>query len=106
MAVDLILVTAVFIGFLWGYQRGILKTLMGFLSVAVGIMVCILLFRFGGDELLTNIDLSEMEQLAVILSLSMVAGWLITSLFGSLLNTIADKTMLGVPNRLIGGLFF
>jgi uncharacterized membrane protein required for colicin V production len=106
MSVDLIILAAVLIGFLWGYQRGILKTLVGFLSVAVGIVVFVLLFRFGGRELFTSFDLSEMEQLAVMLSLSMVSGWLITSLIGSLLNTIADKTMLGVPNRLIGGLFF
>jgi uncharacterized membrane protein required for colicin V production len=106
MPIDLIILAFVLIGFIWGYQRGILKTLVGFLSVAIGVVVFILLHRFGGADLLSTLDLSELEQIAIMLSLSMVTGWLITSLIGSLLNTIADKTMLGLPNRLVGGLFF
>ena len=94
-------------GFYKGFKKGLIVELASILAIILGIYLCAkfsdVVADFLGTELHSNVSSLYLSILAdIVLFLGI---FILVNLLGKSIQKVAEKLFLGLPNRILGGLF-
>ncbi|MBT0607088.1 CvpA family protein [Aequorivita echinoideorum] len=102
---DVIIGVILIIAFFMGFSKGLLRALASLVGIVVGVY-CALFFREPvGDYLIRWFDWSADTTSAVAFILTLVLVMILFSILGRILTKVADFAMLGIFNKIFGGIF-
>lgn len=102
---DLALAVILVSGAVWGFRKGFIKAVLGFLAIGMGIWAGV---KFSGllEKLLSDLELIPVEANYIIsLLVTILLVYLGIKLAGKILHGITHSVGLGIFNRLGGALF-
>lgn len=92
-------------GMVWGYQNGLIKSILGFLGIGIAIWIG---FKFSNitEEFVSEIDAIPHELISVVsLIFTIVLIYFAVKLIAKILHSVTHTIGLGIFNRLGGVLF-
>ena len=92
-------------GLVWGYQKGLIKAVLGFLGIGLAIWIG---FKFSEitEKYITGIDAIPNELISVVsILVTIVLIYFVVKLIAKILHSITHTIGLGIFNRLGGAVF-
>ncbi len=101
IVVGIILIIAFFIGF----SKGLLRALASLVGIVVAVYCGMFFSGFVGDLLIRWFDWSADMTNIVAFAITFILVMILFSIVGRILTKVADFAMLGIINKLFGGIF-
>ena len=103
--IDIVLGVILLIAFYIGFKRGFFLALASLIGVIAGVYCAIYFSDFAAAYISRWFDWSEQTVNMVAFAITFLGVLILVSLAGKFLTKIADFAMLGVFNKLLGGIF-
>ena len=103
--IDIVLGILILLGLYKGLKKGLFVEIASLLAIIVGIYGAIHFSYIASDYLSENEAISERYVRIAAFFITFIAIIIIVSLAGKLLTKIADFAMLGILNKIAGGIF-
>ena len=105
MYLDIIIAAPLLYGLIKGFSNGLIKEIIGLLSLIIGIYVAVNFSIFLEPYLADIFDNYEQFKPILAFAILFVAAILIIKLIGSLVNKLTKVLALGFISRIFGGIF-
>jgi len=102
---DIVLGIILLIGFIGGFRKGLFVALASLIGLIVGVYGAIYFSDYAASHLAENFDWTEQTTQLVSFAVTFLAIVILISLAGKALTKIADFAMLGILNKILGGVF-
>ncbi len=103
--IDIVLGAILLIAFYIGFKRGFFLALASLIGVIAGVYCAIYFSDFAAAYISRWFDWSEQTVNMVAFAITFLGVLILVSMAGKFLTKIADFAMLGVFNKLLGGVF-
>ena len=104
-SVDIILGIILLIAFYTGYKKGLFVALASLIGLVLGAIGAIYFSDYAGAYIAQWFDWSDKTTKLVAFAVTFLAIVFIVSLLGKFLTKVADFAMLGIFNKILGGVF-
>jgi len=103
--IDIVLGIILLLAFYGGYKKGLFVTLASLIGIVAGVFGAIYFSGFAAGYISKSFDWNEQTVNMVAFAVTFLAIIFLVSLAGKFLTKIADFAMLGIFNKLLGGVF-
>ncbi len=103
--IDIVIGIILIIAFFVGFSKGLLRSLASLIGIVVGVYCAMFFSGFVGKYLIRWFDWSADFTNIIAFVITFLLIMILFSLLGRLLTKVADLAMLGIFNKLLGGLF-
>lgn len=103
--IDIVIGIILIIAFFVGFSKGLLRSLASLIGIVVGVYCAMFFSQYVGNYLIRWFDWSAEMTKVVSFILTFLLIMVLFSLIGRLLTKVADFAMLGIFNKLFGGIF-
>ncbi len=103
--IDIVLGALLIIAFYVGYKKGLFVALAGLIGIVAGVYGAIYFSDFAAGYISQWFDWSEQTVNLAAFAITFLGIVFLISAAGKFLTKIADFAMLGIVNKLLGGLF-
>lgn len=103
--IDIVIGLILIIAFIIGFSKGLLRSLASLIGIVVGVYCAMFFSGFVGDYLIRWFDWNSNTTSVVAFVVTFLLIMILFSLIGRVLTKVADFAMLGIFNKLFGGIF-
>src|SRR5690606_27852529 len=103
--IDIVIGIIFIIAFIVGFGKGLLRSLASLIGIVVGVYCAMFFSGYVGNYLIRWFDWSEDLTNVVAFVVTFLLIMLLFSILGRLLTKVADFAMLGIFNKIFGGVF-
>lgn len=103
--IDIVIIIIFIIAFFVGFSKGLLRSLASLIGIVVGVYCAMFFSGFVGDYLIRWFDWSSETNTIVAFAVTFLLIMILFSILGRLLTKVADFAMLGILNKIFGGIF-
>ena len=103
--IDIVIGIIFIIAFFVGFSKGLLRSLASLIGIVVGVYCAMFFSGFVGNYLIRWFDWSADMTNVVAFVVTFLLIMVLFSILGRLLTKVADFAMLGIFNKLFGGIF-
>ncbi len=103
--IDIVIGIILIIAFFVGFSKGLLRSLASLIGIVVGVYCAMFFSGYVGKYLIQWFDWSSDMTNVMAFIITFLLIMIVFSLLGRLLTKVADFAMLGIFNKLLGGLF-
>ena len=103
--IDIVIGIIFIIAFIVGFSKGLLRSLASLIGIVVGVYCAMFFSGYVGKYLIRWFDWSADMTNVVAFALTFLLIMILFSILGRLLTKVADFAMLGIFNKLLGGIF-
>jgi len=102
---DIVLGIILIIAFIGGFRKGLFVALASLIGLIAGIFGAVYFSDFAASHLAENFNWSEQTTQLAAFAVTFLVIVILISLAGKALTKIADFAMLGIINKILGGVF-
>lgn len=103
--IDIVIGIILIIAFFVGFSKGLLRSLASLIGIVVGVYCAMFFSGYVGNYLIRWFDWSADTTTVVAFVVTFLLIMILFSILGRLLTKVADFAMLGIFNKLFGGIF-
>ncbi|CAM3337215.1 CvpA family protein [Aequorivita lipolytica] len=103
--IDIVIGIIFIIAFFVGFSKGLLRSLASLIGIVVGVYCAMFFSGYVGDYLIRWFDWSTDITTIMAFVITFLLIMILFSILGKLLTKVADFAMLGIFNKLFGGIF-
>lgn len=103
--IDIVIGIILIIAFFVGFSKGLLRSLASLIGIVVGVYCAMYFSGFVGNYLIRWFDWSTETTTVVAFAITFLLIMILFSILGRLLTKVADFAMLGISNKIFGGIF-
>jgi len=103
--IDIVIGIILIIAFFVGFSKGLLRSLASLIGIVVGVYCAMFFSGYVGSYLIRWFDWSADMTTVVAFVVTFLLIMILFSILGRLLTKVADFAMLGIFNKLFGGIF-